>query len=120
MLPLFRLLANPGNSLLLIALGSVVGGISGTAGTTAANKFITRYPPPERRATYIALSSTLGSVAGGFGVIVAGIVVQVVQATGLPALEWTFSGFRLTFLASLILRNVAAHVFLPRLQVQRL
>lgn len=91
MLPLFWLLANPRNALIMIAIGSILGGISSTAATTAANKLITRYPPEGRRATYIALSSTIGSVAGGFG------------------------GFRLTFLLSLLLRNLATHVLLPRM-----
>jgi MFS family permease len=99
----------------MIALGSILGGISSTAATTAANKLITRYPAEGRRATYIALSSTVGSVAGGFGVIVAGVLVDIVQTTGLPGLEWTFGGFRLTFLLSLLLRNLATHVLLPRL-----
>lgn len=80
------------------------------------DKLITRTPPADKRATYVAVSSAIGSLAGGLGVIVAGLLLQIVQAVDLPALEWSQGGFRIIFFLSLLLRSAAAHILIPRIR----
>ena len=112
MLPGFWLLASPGTALIWLGAGSIFGGTASTAATTAVNKLITRIPPASFRATYIAVSTSLASIAGGLGVITAGTVLRVLGDGTFTIFWWTLGGFQILFLASLSLR--LASIFLIR------
>ena len=112
-LPLFWVLATPASALVWLGCGSLVAGVASNAGLTAANKLITRFPPPRDRAMYVAVSSCLGSLAGGAGAFAAGILLDA-------SVGWTFrvgsypcGAFHALFLASFCLRMASA-VFLCR------
>ena len=114
-LPAFWFLATPATALLWIGAASLLGGISSTAGTTAANKLITRLPPAASRATYIAVSSSLGSLAAGFGAITAGVVLHVAGDWRVAFGPWSLGGFHLLFIGSLCLRLASAVFLIPRI-----
>jgi MFS family permease len=107
-LPLFWVLATPATALVWLTLASLVGGTSSTTANTASNKYITRLPPPERRAMYCAVSSSLGNLAGGLGVLVGGLVIKSLADWHLQVAGWTFGGFHVTFVASSLLRFLSA------------
>lgn len=117
-LPLFWILATPASALAWLAAASLVGGTSSTAASTASNKFITRFPPAEKRAMYCALSSSIGNLAGGVGVIVGGLIIKGLHDWQLQLGGWTFGGFHVTFVASSALRFLAA-IFLIRNMPER-
>ena len=113
LLPGFWLIATPGTALVWLGVASLVSGTASRAAVTAANKLITRFPPAEERAMYIAVSSCLGSLAGGIGAFVAGAVLrsfatEVVQVAGLA-----LGGFQVLFIASMVLRLASAAVLIP-------
>ncbi|MBN2452486.1 MAG: MFS transporter [Lentisphaeria bacterium] len=114
-LPLFWVLATPASALVWLALGSVVGGTSSTAANTASNKLITRFPPAASRAMYCAVSSSLGSIAGGLGVITGGLILHLLEDWRLPVAGWVFGGFQVTFVASSALRFCSALLLIRRM-----
>ena len=113
MVPLFWLLASPRRVLLWLGLPSLFGGVASTAATTAANKLITRLPPPEFRATYISVSTSLAGLAGGLGVVTAGTILRCLGDWTLEVAWVDLGAFRLLFIASLCLR-LASTLFLIR------
>jgi len=114
-LPLFWIVATPETALWWLAISSLLGGTSSYAAMNAANKVVTRFPPPEHRAMYIAVSSCLGSLAGGVGVMVSGAVVGTLEGWSVTWGGWTFIGFHVVFAASAVLRLVATFVLVPRI-----
>ncbi|TVQ21040.1 MAG: MFS transporter, partial [Spirochaetaceae bacterium] len=115
LLPVFWLISTPQIALVTIALASVFGGLGSTTATIAANKLITRFPPPESRAMYIAVSTSLGNLAGGLGPIIAGFVLRAMAGTTVAVGPFEFGAFRFLFLASLVLRLLSALVLIPRI-----
>jgi MFS family permease len=115
LLPIFWLISTPQIALFTIALASVSGGLGSTIATIAANKLITRYPPPESRAMYIAVSTSLGNLAGGLGPIIAGFVLRSMAGATVAIGPFEFGAFRFLFLASLILRMISALSLIPRI-----
>ena len=113
MLPLFWLVASPRVALLWLGASSLLGGVASTAATTAANKLITRLPPPEFRAMYIAVSTSLASLAGGLGVVTAGTILHYLGDWTLEVTWFVLGAFRLLFIASLCLR-LGSTLFLVR------
>jgi len=113
LLPLFWIWATPETAVVWLGCSSLLGGASSTAAVTAANKLITRFPPPTHRAMYVAVSSCLGSLAGGVGVLLAGTVLKLAGDWSFPALGTAIGGFQLLFLASFCLR-LASAAFLIR------
>jgi MFS family permease len=103
-LPLFWMVSSPRSALWLLGISSVVGGTSSTAATTAANKIMTRLPAPEDRAMYVAVSSCLGSLAGGLGVLTAGWILELVGDRSWPIAGWPLTAFQIIFVSSLVLR----------------
>lgn len=105
LLPFFWLMATPATALIWLSISSMIGGVGCTAADTAATKLITRYPPADLRAMYIAVSRSLASMAGGLGAIVAGTLLYF---TG----DWSLSmgrlpdisGFHILFVTSMLLR----------------
>ena len=115
-LPLFWLLAGPESALLFIGLGSVFGGVSSTAGVNAGEKLMTRMPAPQLRPMYVAVSSTIGNFAGGFGVFLAGILLQVFERSDPILFSGSAAGFKILFLASFGLRLLSALILIPRIK----
>ena len=114
-LPLFWVLATPATALVWLSAASLVGGSSSTAANTASNKFITRFPPTESRAMYCAVSSSLGNIAGGVGVILGGLILKSLHGWHFQLLGWTFGGFQVIFVVSAALRFLSALCFIRRL-----
>ena len=116
LLPLFWLLATPETALLNLGIASVLGGAGAEAARNAANKLIVRTPPPDKRASYAAVSSTIGSIAGGIGVMLAGTLLQLISDNASPEfLARSGDGFKVIFLASLLLRILSSLVLIPRI-----
>jgi MFS family permease len=114
-LPALWLFATPRTALLWIGLSNLVGGSSCSAATTATNKLVTRLPPPEHRAMYVAVSSSLGSLAGGLGVLTAGIILRQFGDWSYTTCGLTIVGFHFVFLLSLCLRLTSAIWLIPRI-----
>jgi hypothetical protein len=96
--------ANPRTALIWLAISNLTGGTFATAANTAANKLVTRLPPPSSRTMYIAVSSTLANVLGGLGSMAAGGVVRLTGRAPLPILGLGVDPLILLFLISALLR----------------
>ena len=116
LLPAFWFFSSPQYSLVWLGAGSLVGGTSSTAADSAANKLITRTPSREKRAMYAAASSTLGSLAGGLGIMFAGVFLKVFDGWSVQFLNMNIGPFKLLFLLSCILRMSSALIFIPRIR----
>jgi len=116
LLPLFWIFASPRTALVWLGISSILGGAAATAADTAANKLITRFPPPSDRAIYVAVSACVGNLAGGLGVLVAGFVLRGLEHWSWTAWGWTFGAFHLLFVGSLVLRLASAFFLIPRVQ----
>ena len=114
-LPAFWFVASSGWKLWWLCFSSTLGGVSVTAATTAANKLITRVPPPENRAMYIAVSTTIGSIAAGLGAFAAGAILGVLEGWSWDAGPIDLEGFHVLFAISFVLRLVFAIAFVPRI-----
>jgi MFS family permease len=115
-LPGFWVFATPATAMVWLTLSSLLGGVSTYAEASAANKLITRFPPPEHRAMYVAVASCLASLAGGLGAFVAGAFLKSLQGWSAVWLGWTFVPFHLLFIASLVLRFLTCLILVPRIQ----
>jgi len=116
-LPAFWIFATPATAVYWIGGSSVVGGIgANTAASNAATKYITRFPPPEQRAMYIAVSDTAYYIVGGLGALVAGIIAKDLAGWKWAAGGWTFNALHLIFAISFILRLAVVALILPRIQ----
>ncbi|MFH0965630.1 MAG: MFS transporter [Planctomycetota bacterium] len=115
LLPGFWLFATPATALWWLGAASLTGGVASTAATTAANKLITRVPPADGRAMYVAVSTSLGSLAGGLGVLAAGIVLRFFGESRISAGWVSLGGFQVLFLASVVLRLLFTLVLVPRI-----
>ena len=115
-LPAFWVFASPQTALILLSCSSIIGGTSSTAALNAAIKLITRMPKPQDRAMYVAVSSCLGSAAGGLGALTAGTVLKVLGDWQMTVWGWTFVAFHLLFIASLCLRLGSALVLIRRVK----
>jgi len=119
-LPLFWIWATPRTALVWLAVSSVVGGSSSAIAVVAANKLITRFPPPGHKvAIYVAVSSCLGSLAGGCGALLAGTVLKVTGDWSVQALGTTLTGFHLLFITSFVLRLASATLLIGRIRNPR-
>lgn len=116
-LPAFWLFASPGvSALILLGFSSLLGGTSSAAAVNAATKLITRLPPAAERAMYVAVSSCLGNVAGGLGVLAAGTVLHALEHWHWEVWGWTLVGFHVLFLGSLLLRFGSALTLIRRVR----
>jgi MFS family permease len=117
LLPAIWLLATPRTATLWVGVASLVGGVFPAAANIAGIKLVTRFRPPEESSMYIAVSTTVGSVAGGFGSIVAGAFVSAMGARSFTVLGLVVSAFPILFLASTALRLTTAFLIIPRIRV---
>lgn len=114
-LPFFWFFASPTTALFFLAVASVFGGGGAEAATNAATKLILRAPPAAKRATYSAVSATVGSIAGGLGALAAGAILHLVTTYAPEAflVRWG-DGYRILFAASFLLRLLSTLAILPR------
>jgi len=106
-IPLFWIPATPATALFWLGLGAVASGIGPMAGTTASLKLITRQPPTGHVAMYVAVSTCTGALAGGFGPLVGGFVLQALKGASWHVGGLTIIGFHILFIASFLLRSCA-------------
>jgi len=114
-LPAFWFAASPTTALVVLGASSAIAGVACTAAATAANKVITRVPPPEHCPMYTAVSTSLGSVAGGLGALGAGVLLGVLGDWSVTVGGRAFGGFHLLFAISLVLRFASVLLLIPRL-----
>lgn len=105
-IPLFWIPATPSTAMFWLGL-SAVATIGVTAGTTASLKLITRQPPTGHVAMYVAVSTCTGALAGGFGPLIGGFVLQALKNTSWQIGGFTVIGFHVLFIASFVLRSCA-------------
>jgi MFS family permease len=103
-LPAFWLVATPGNALLVLGLAAVTGSIASGAALNASVKMVTRARSSMHVPLYFAVSTCVGSIAGGAGPLVAGLALQITEGKSWEYVGLTLTGFHLLFALSLILR----------------
>jgi hypothetical protein len=118
LIPGLWLFATPSTAILWVGLGSLVGGVFSIAANNAAVKLATRFPSREESGMYMAVSTMMGSFAGGLASIAAGEFLHIVG-------DWTFtvsgfmvSGFPMIFIISLVLRVTTVFTLLPSVRVK--
>ncbi len=116
-LPAMWLMASPETAIYWLGAGSLISGVACSAANTAANKLVTRVPPPELRAVYVAVSSSVGSLAGGFGAITAGVIMYFFQESVIATPIGVIGGFQVLFLISLCLRISTTVLLIPRIRL---
>ncbi len=116
-LPAMWLMARPETALYWLGAGSLISGVACSAANTAANKLVTRVPPPELRAVYVAVSSSAGSLAGGCGAITAGIIMYAFGESSIATPIGAIGGFQVLFLISLCLRISTTVLLIPRIRL---
>ena len=114
-LPLYWIAATPRTALGWLAASSLVGGTFATAANTAANKLVTRLPPPSARTMYIAVSATLASFMGGLGSLAAGSLLKVCGDAPLRLAGMSLKPFIPLFAVSAVLRFSSALFLAPRI-----
>ena len=114
-LPTFWIFATPRTALLWLTFASLWGGAFSTAATTAENKLVTRFPEPEQRPMYLAVSSCFASISGGLGAITAGTILKLAAAWEWEVAGWTFGAFHVLFALSFILRALTTFSLVPPL-----
>jgi MFS family permease len=113
-LPLVWLLATPSTAVLWVGFASLVGGVFPIAANNAAIKLVTRYPPVEEVAMYMAVSSTVANISGGLASLAAGGFLQAVGPWSFSLGRLVVSAFPMLFIASAIVRLVSVIVLVPR------
>lgn len=114
-LPLFWVAATPRTALGWLAGSNLVGGTFATAANTAANKLVTRLPPPSSRTMYIAVSATLSSIVGGMGSMAAAALLRACGQAPLALGGLRIDPFVALFLVSAALRLASAAFLVPRI-----
>lgn len=114
-LPLYWIAATPRTALGWLAASNLVGGTFATAANTAANKLVTRLPPPSSRTMYIAVSATLASLMGGLGSLVAGSLLKVCGSSPIRLAGLDLKPFVLLFVVSALLRLGSTLLLVPRI-----
>ncbi len=114
--PAIWLFAVPASALFWVGLAGVVGGVFSAAAANASVKLATRFPAPEDSGMYMAVSTTIGSIAGGLGTLAAGIFLSVMDTWTARIFGHVVSAFPLLFAASTVLRFATVFLFLPRVR----
>jgi MFS family permease len=114
--PAFWIFATPRTALFWLGCAGFISGTASRAAMVATNKLITRYPPRDHCAMYVAVSSLVGNLAAGIGSLAAGSFVHALRGWSFPLFGWTFMGFHILFVASVVLRLASALLLIPRLR----
>ena len=115
-LPLIWLLATPPTAIFWIGLASLFGGVFPIAANNAAIKLVTRFPPSDEAAMYMAVSSTVANISGGLASLAAGSFLHLVGSWSFPIGRLVVSAFAMLFIASGILRLASVVVLVPRIR----
>ena len=114
--PAIWLFALPGSALFWVGLAGVVGGVFSAAAANASVKLATRFPAPEDSGMYMAVSTMIGSIAGGLGTLAAGVFLSVMGAWSARLFGLVVSAFPVLFAASTVLRFSTVFLLLPRVR----
>jgi MFS family permease len=106
-LPLYWIFATPSTALWWLGVSALTGSLSSTLAVTAANKLITRLPPSESIPMYVAVSACVGSLTGGLGPLLGGLILHAAEGNSWTIGTFTFVGFHILFVLSLILRGLS-------------
>ncbi|HYW84012.1 MAG TPA: MFS transporter, partial [Spirochaetia bacterium] len=117
LIPGIWLFATPRTAILWVGLAGLIGGIFPAAANNAGVKLVTRFPAPEESGMYMAVSTMVGSIAGGFASLVAGSFLRLMGESSFTVLGLVVSAFPLLFSASFVLRLVTTFTLLPRVRV---
>ena len=116
-LPAIWLFATPSTAVIWISIASFIGGVFPAAANNAGVKLVTRFPAAEDSGMYMAVSTTVGSITGGIGSIVAGTFLSVMGGWSFSVVGLVVSAFPLLFMISFILRLLTVFALLPRVNV---
>lgn len=105
--PLIWMPATPATALLWLGAAALVGGVGTTTALTAANKLITRLPPPGHVPMYVAVSTCVGSLSGACAALCAGLLLQALHGMSWQIGPVTVGGFHVLFAASAVLCGVS-------------
>ena len=106
------------NAIYLVGLASFAAGSAANAAVIAANKLITRFPPPGHRvATYTAISNCVSYVSSGLAWITAGTIGWLVGPGHIDRWGISFCAFHVLFGISFIMRMGVALFLVPRIEV---
>ena len=114
--PAIWLFATPGTAIFWVGFAGVVGGVFSAAAANASVKLAIRFPRPEDSGMYMAISSMIGSLAGGLGSLAAGLFLNVMGAWTVTLFGLVVSAFPLLFAASTLLRFATVFGLLPKIR----
>lgn len=103
-LPLFWLFATPATALWWLGAFSLLGGATTSAGVNAANKLVSRFPPPGDRPMYLAVTAFISNLSGGLAVLLAGYFIEGVGDRTWQVCGMAWGGFHIIFVVSFVLR----------------
>jgi MFS family permease len=104
LLPAFWLFATPRTALYWLGAGALISGLASSAAMNAGTKLVTRLPSNGRVAMYVAVSTCVGSFAGGLGGLAAGLLLQLFRDAEWQIAGLTVVGFHVLFGTSMLLR----------------
>jgi MFS family permease len=105
--PLIWIPATPTTALPWLGAAALVGGVGATTALTAANKLITRLPPPGHVPMYVAVSTCVGSLSGACAALCAGLLLQALHGMSWQIGPVTVGGFHVLFATSALLCGVS-------------
>ncbi len=118
-IPLLWLFATPATGVFWVGLGNVIFGIFSLMGNNAGIKLVTRFPSPEERSMYVAVSNSVANIAAGLGALAAGSFLKAVGTWGFSVGALEVGGFPMLFIASAVLRLVSVFVLIPKIPERR-
>jgi len=104
LIPLFWIVATPKTALFWLSISSIFGGAGVSAAVNAGNKLMTRLPPRNQRAMYIAVTACVSNLAAGLASLIAGYALAGIGEQHWNILGKDYTGFHLIFALSLALR----------------
>jgi hypothetical protein len=119
LLPAIWLLATPHTAVIWISLATLVGGVFPAAANNAGVKLVTRFPQSEESGMYMAVSTMVGSVAGGLAAVAAGAFLNIMGTWSITVFGLVVSAFPVLFMVSFTLRLTTTLVLIPRIRVTR-
>jgi hypothetical protein len=117
LIPAIWLFATPRTAIFWVGCAGLIGGVFPAGATNAGVKLVTRFPPPEESGMYMAVSTMVGSVAGGLASVFAGGFLNLMGERSFTVLGLVVSAFPLLFIVSFILRLITTFVLIPRVRV---
>lgn len=117
MIPAIWLFATPRTAIFWVGLAGLIGGIFPAAATNAGVKLVTRFPAPEESGMYMAVSTMVGSIAGGLASLIAGRFLYFMGERSITVLGLVVSAFPLLFIVSFILRLISTFTLIPKIRV---